>query len=51
MAAEYITIASGKAYLGSVGFDGIFMIAFFGLLGIALNRWRMSKARRSISFI
>jgi membrane protease YdiL (CAAX protease family) len=51
MAAEYITIANGKAYLGSVGFDGIFMIAFFGLLGIAVHRWRKSKARRSISFI
>jgi membrane protease YdiL (CAAX protease family) len=47
LAAEYVTIATGKEYLGSVGFDGLFMIAFFGLLGIAVNRWRMRKARLS----
>lgn len=43
LAAEYVTIVTGKEYLGSVGFDGLFMIVFFGILGIALNRWRMRK--------
>ena len=42
--AEYVTIATGKVYLGSVG-DGLFTIAFIGLLGIALNRWRMRRER------
>ena len=50
LAADYVTTAKGKEYLGSVGFDGLFMIAFFGLLGIAVHRWRISKARLSQSF-
>ena len=41
MTADYLTLATGKAYLGSVGFDGLFMIAFFALLGIALKHWRV----------
>lgn len=43
LAAEYVTFAPGKAYLGSIGFDGFFMMAFFIILGIALNRWRTRK--------
>ena len=50
LAAEYVTIATGKEYLASIGFDGVFMIAFFGLLGIALNRWRVRRVRLSRSF-
>ena len=50
LAAEYVTIVSGKEYFGSIGFDGLFMIAFFGILGIALNRWRMRKTTLSKSF-
>ena len=37
--AEYLTIVAGKEYL--VSFTGLFIIAFTGLLGVALNRWRV----------
>jgi membrane protease YdiL (CAAX protease family) len=40
--AAYVTIAPGQQYLGA--FDGLFMIAFASILGIALNRWRMRQA-------
>lgn len=43
LAAEYVTIATGKEYLGSVGFDGLFMIVFFGILGIVIRQWRIRK--------
>jgi membrane protease YdiL (CAAX protease family) len=36
----FVLFSTGKEYLGSVGVDGLLMIAFFGLLGIAINRWR-----------
>jgi len=36
----FVSFSAGKEYLGSVGVDGLFMIAFFGLLGVAINRWR-----------
>jgi membrane protease YdiL (CAAX protease family) len=39
--AEYVTIAAGKEYL--VSSTGLFMIILTGLLGIALNRWRMRR--------
>ncbi len=42
LAAEYLKIVPGQEYL--VSFSGLFMIAFAGLLGIALNRWRMRNA-------
>ncbi|MFC2054569.1 type II CAAX prenyl endopeptidase Rce1 family protein [Chloroflexota bacterium] len=38
--AGFVFFSAGKEYLGSFGVDGIFMIAFFGLLGITINRWR-----------
>ncbi len=41
--AEYLTIVPGMEYL--VSFNGFFIIAFIGLLGITLNRWRMRKER------
>ncbi|HEX3044022.1 MAG TPA: CPBP family intramembrane glutamic endopeptidase [Bacillota bacterium] len=41
--AEYLKIMPGKDYL--VSSTGFFMIVFTGLLGIALNRWRMRTAR------
>jgi membrane protease YdiL (CAAX protease family) len=37
---EFVSFSAGKEYLGSIGVDGLFMIAFFGLLGIVINRWR-----------
>ena len=40
LAADFLTIAPGKDVLVSA--SGLFMIAFAGLLGIALNRWRKS---------
>jgi membrane protease YdiL (CAAX protease family) len=40
LVAGFVLFSAGKEYLGSVGVDGLFMIAFFGLLGVAINRWR-----------
>jgi len=40
--AEHVTIAAGMDYL--VSSTGLLMIAFTGLLGIALNHWRMRRA-------
>jgi membrane protease YdiL (CAAX protease family) len=41
LAAEYLKIIPGQEYL--VSFSGLFMIAFAGFLGMALNRWRIKK--------
>lgn len=49
LSAGYVTFAAGAEYLGSVG-NGLFMIAFIGTLGVALNRWRMPKTYSSKSF-
>lgn len=38
--AGFVLFSAGKEYLGSFGVDGLFMIAFFGLLGVAIHRWR-----------
>jgi membrane protease YdiL (CAAX protease family) len=43
LVAGFISFAAGREYLGSVGVDGLFMIAFFGLLGVAINRWRLRE--------
>ncbi len=43
LVAEYVTVAVGKQYLGSVS-NGLILIALVGLLGIAINRWRQNKA-------
>jgi membrane protease YdiL (CAAX protease family) len=40
LVAGFVSFSAGKEYLGSVGVDGLFVIAFFGLLGVAINRWR-----------
>lgn len=40
LAANYVTLATDKAYIGSIGFDGLFMIFFFGIMGIAVSWWR-----------
>lgn len=42
LTADFLTIAPGKDYLVSA--SGLLMIAFTGLLGIALNRWRKKQA-------
>ncbi|MBZ0285776.1 MAG: hypothetical protein K8L97_33915, partial [Anaerolineae bacterium] len=46
LAAEYVEIATGKEYLGSVG-NGLFAIAFMFLIGGAINRWRRQQASLS----
>jgi membrane protease YdiL (CAAX protease family) len=46
--AEFMTITTGQEYL--VSFSGLFMMVLVGLLGIALNRWRMRKTEPSESF-
>jgi membrane protease YdiL (CAAX protease family) len=38
--AGFVTLAAGEEYLGSIGVDGVFMIALFGLLGVMLVRRR-----------
>jgi uncharacterized protein len=40
---EYVKVVTGQEYLGSVG-NGLFMIAFMILLGVAINRWRTRRA-------
>jgi membrane protease YdiL (CAAX protease family) len=46
LVAGFILFSIGKEYLGSVGVDGLFMVAFFGLLGVSLNIWR---SRRTVA--
>ena len=41
LVADFLTIAPGKDYLVSA--SGLFMIVLAGLLGIALNRWRLKR--------
>jgi membrane protease YdiL (CAAX protease family) len=43
LVAGFILLSPGQEFLGSVGVDGLFMIAFFGLLGAAINRWRLRE--------
>jgi membrane protease YdiL (CAAX protease family) len=40
LVAGFVLFSPGKEYLSSIGVDGLFMIAFFGLLGVAINWWR-----------
>jgi hypothetical protein len=49
LVAGFVFFSAGKEYLGSVGVDGLFMIAFFGLLGVAINRWRLRETTAPIS--
>jgi len=49
LVAGFVSFSAGKEYLGSVGVDGLFMIAFFGLLGVAINRWRLRETKAPIS--
>jgi membrane protease YdiL (CAAX protease family) len=42
LAAEFIKIAPGKEYLGSVG-NSLFFIALMLILGVAINRWRQKR--------
>jgi membrane protease YdiL (CAAX protease family) len=43
LVAEYVTTPAGKEYLGSIS-NGLFVIALVGLLGVAINRWRLKKS-------
>jgi membrane protease YdiL (CAAX protease family) len=44
LVAGFVMFSAGREYLGSIGVDGLFMIAFFGLLGVVINRWRLREA-------
>jgi membrane protease YdiL (CAAX protease family) len=46
LAADYVRVADGKDYLGSVS-TGLFIIVLTFLLGIAIQQWRMKKAHIS----
>jgi hypothetical protein len=50
LVAEYVTFAEGREYLGSVS-NGLFMIAFVVIVGVALNRWRLRESTPSKSFV
>lgn len=43
LVAGYVSHTAGMEYLGSVS-NGFIMIAFFVVLGTAINRWRLKKA-------
>lgn len=43
LSADYVTLALGKEYLGNVG-NGFFFIIFVGLLGVAINWWRLRNS-------
>lgn len=43
LVAGFVMFSVGREYLGSIGVDGLFMILFFGLLGVAINRWRLRE--------
>jgi len=49
LVAGFVLFTAGSEYLGSIGVDGLFMIAFFGLLGIAINRWRTRHSATALS--
>jgi membrane protease YdiL (CAAX protease family) len=42
LSADYVTLALGKEYLGNAG-NGLILIVLIGLLGVAINRWRLKK--------
>ena len=44
LVAGFVMFSAGREYLGSIGVDGLFMIAFFGLLGVVIHRWRLREA-------
>jgi membrane protease YdiL (CAAX protease family) len=46
LAADSVTVAAGQEYLGSVG-NGLFVIAFMILLGVAINRWQLKRSTPS----
>lgn len=48
LAADFLTITPGMAPLFS--FNGLFIILLTGLVGLALNRWRMKKTAFAKSF-
>jgi membrane protease YdiL (CAAX protease family) len=43
LVAEYVNYTASTEYLGSVS-NGFIMIAFFIVLGIAINQWRLKQA-------
>ena len=50
LVADYVTVAAGKEYLGSVS-TGLFVIVFMVLLGVAINRWWLKKSTLSKSSV
>jgi uncharacterized protein len=45
MVANYLTIAPGQMYLGSIGSDGLIMSGGFALLGLLVRHWRQRAPR------
>lgn len=43
LVAGFVLFSTGQEYLGSIGVDGLFMIAIFFLLGVLINRWRLRQ--------
>jgi len=48
LVAGFVTLSVGKEYLGSLGVDGIFMIAIFGFWGVILIRQRLRDQRITV---
>jgi len=46
LSAEYVTVAAGMDYLGSIS-TGLFFIALVLLLGVTINRWRLRQSTPS----
>jgi hypothetical protein len=42
LAADYLTISPGSAYLGSIS-TSVLAIICFATMGVALNRWRTDR--------
>jgi len=46
--AGFVALSVGKEYLGSIGVDGVLMIALFGFWGVMLIRQRQRDQQRTV---
>jgi len=48
LVAGFVALSVGKEYLGSIGVDGVLMIALFGFWGVMLIRQRQRDQQRTV---